>query len=96
MIKITQEELLKIAQLSNLHVSPDEIPSLIKQVEDILSYAIRVKEVIGFENAQDLSSKNINVFREDVCIKTDDAPILAQAPATERNYFIVPVIIENN
>ena len=93
MTKITKEELLKIAKISQLRLDKDEIEPLIKQIQDVLSYAERVQEVAG--DAQLPSNKNVNVLREDVIVRTDSKPILALAPEREGDYFVVPKIIEN-
>jgi aspartyl-tRNA(Asn)/glutamyl-tRNA(Gln) amidotransferase subunit C len=93
MTKITKDELLKVAQMSKLRLQEKEIPSLIKQIEDLLTYAERVKEI-----AKDIelpSNKNVNVMREDVVIATDPEPILARAPEREEDYFVVPKVIES-
>ncbi len=94
MTKITKQEALKIARLSHLTIHESEIQPLIKQLEDVLSYAERVTQVVT--DVEEPSTKNINVFREDVVVKTDPAPILAQAPVSEGNYFVVPIILASN
>jgi aspartyl-tRNA(Asn)/glutamyl-tRNA(Gln) amidotransferase subunit C len=93
MTKITKEELLKIAQISQLHLYEHEIEPLVQQIQDVLTYAERVKEVIG--DGQEISNKNINILRDDVVFKTDPEPILSRAPEREHNYFVVPKIIES-
>ena len=92
MTKITREEVLRIAQLAHLEVKEDEIAPLIKQLEDVLTYAQRVKEVVA--DAQEQCTKNVNTFRDDVVIKTDSEAILAQAPSREGNYFVLPMILQ--
>lgn len=94
MTKVTREEILKIARISKLDIHKDEIESLILQIEQVLSYAERVKEVAA--DVQEPSTKNVNIFREDVIVRTDNEPILAQAPEREGNYFVVPMILESN
>ena len=94
MTKVTREEILKIARMSQLNVHKDEIEPLILQTEQVLSYAERVKEVAA--DVQEPSTKNVNVFREDVIVRTDNEPILAQAPEREGNYFVVPMILESS
>jgi len=94
MTKVTREEILKIARMSQLDIHKDEIESLISQTEQVLSYAERVKEVAA--DVQEPSTKNVNVFREDVIVRTDNEPILAQAPEREGNYFVVPMILESS
>ena len=94
MTKVTREEILKIARISQLNVHKDEIEPLISQTEQVLSYAERVKEVAA--DVQEPSTKNVNIFREDVIVRTDNEPILAQAPERKGNYFVVPMILESS
>lgn len=93
MTKITKQELLKIAQISQLRLDEDEIMPLIKQIDDLLTYAQRVQEVVG--EAEIPSNKNLNVLRQDLVVRTDSQQILQQAPEQEQDYFVVPKIIEN-
>jgi len=94
MAKISREEVLKIARMSHLELHEDEIPALIKQLDDVLSYAERVKEVTA--HVEEPSSRNVNVFREDVATPSNAESILAQAPEREGSYVIVPTILEHN
>lgn len=92
MIKISREEVLHIASLSRIELSEEEIPGLIKNLEEALSYAARVQEIAsGLEST---STKNVNVFREDAVSSCDPALILANAPKREENYIVVPVVLE--
>jgi aspartyl-tRNA(Asn)/glutamyl-tRNA(Gln) amidotransferase subunit C len=92
--KITREEVLKIAKMSQLAIHEDEIPGYIKQLEQVLSYAERVKEIAA--EVEEPSNRNVNEFRQDVVDKTNPEPILDQAPVREGDYFVVPVILESN
>jgi aspartyl-tRNA(Asn)/glutamyl-tRNA(Gln) amidotransferase subunit C len=92
MIKITREEVLHIATLSRIELQEGEIPGLIKNLEETLSYAARVQEIAA--GTAHAISKNINVYREDVVVPTDPKPLLANAPKREENYVVVPVVLE--
>lgn len=94
MTKISKEEVLKIARMSHLELHEDEIPALVQQLEDVLSYAVRVKDVVA--HGEDLLVRNVNVFREDIAMPSDAEPILAQAPEREGTYVVVPAILEHN
>ena len=94
MITFTKDEIKKIALMSNLEIHEDELLSLSEQLSAVLSYAQRVQEVTS--DVAYSSSKNINVFREDVVVKTDSEAILCQAPEREDNYFVVPAILETS
>ena len=93
MTKISREEVKKIAQISALEIHEDEIEPMMKQLEEVLSYAECVQEIAA--EIEEPSNKNINVFREDVVIKTDSEAILERAPEREDNFFVVPSILED-
>ena len=93
MAQITKEEVEKIARLSHIELTEQEIINAMKHLEAVLSYAARVQDI-----AQDIdvpTLKNSNVERDDIIIPTDPQTILAQAPEREGDFFVVPVIIEN-
>lgn len=92
---ISKDKVLYLAHISRLHVADQEIPALAKQIQDVLVYAARVKEAGQRALSQEnVSLKNVNVFKQDMVISTDGAAILAQAPESIENYFVVPVIID--
>lgn len=94
MTLISSEEVVKIAHISHIQLHTQEIEPLKHQLEQILNYAVRVAEAAG--NTYGVSTKNVNVLREDVAIGSDVQLVLKQAPQTEGNYFVVPIILENN
>ncbi len=93
MTKISRKEVLKIASMSAIALREEEIEPMIAQLEQVLSYAERVTQVAT--SVEEPSTKNINVMRDDLVIPQDPAPILAQAPEREGNYFVVPMILDN-
>lgn len=93
MTKISKEEVLKIAQISHIELTEEEIPHLIEQLNEVLTYAERVTEVAA--KIAEPSIKNVNVFREDVVVPADVEPVLAQAPEREGDYFVVPAILDH-
>jgi len=92
MIKISKDEVLKIAEMTRVSLRENEIPDMTKHLESVLSYTERVQEIAA--DIEEPSNKNVNVFREDVVGKSDAEQILSQAVEREENYFVVPVIIE--
>lgn len=94
MTKVNRKEILKIARMSHLDLHEDEIQPLIAQIEQILSYTERVREIVV--DAQEVSTKNVNVFRKDRVVRTDNEPILAQAPERVGDYFAVPMVLTGN
>ncbi|OGB97511.1 hypothetical protein A3F06_03175 [candidate division TM6 bacterium RIFCSPHIGHO2_12_FULL_36_22] len=93
-MRITREEVLKIASISKIEIQPHEIEDVLRHLQSVLEYAARVSEVAA--DVYEPSNKNLNIVREDVVSKTDPEPILSQAPQREENYFEVPSILKNN
>jgi len=91
---ITKEEVAKIARLSNIELSQSEIIHAQKHLEAVLQYAARVQDIAKDVDVAIL--KNSNIERDDEIIPCDPQTILAQAPEREGDFFVVPVIIENN
>lgn len=95
MAKITKQELLKLAHLSQLKLYDDEIETLGQQIQDVLSYAARVKNIAANSSAATLEHKNKNVYRADTIKECHPEEILALAPERQDDYFVVPKIIES-
>ncbi|MFI5332981.1 MAG: Asp-tRNA(Asn)/Glu-tRNA(Gln) amidotransferase subunit GatC [Candidatus Babeliales bacterium] len=94
MAKISRDEVVKIARISNIALHEQEIDAVVAQLEQVLSYAERVIEIADKGNAEAIARPH-NIFRQDVAIPTPTQPILAQAPEREERYFVVPKILEN-
>lgn len=92
-MKITKEEVLRLAEISKIHIEESEIESIITQLEAVLSYAQCVQEVVG-EMEEQPSNRNINFFREDVVMQENSQDVLARAPEREEDFFVVPSILE--
>jgi len=93
MKKISRQEVLAIANMSRIALREDEINPMIEQLEQVLNYAERVSEFAT--TLQEPSTKQVNVFRQDVVVPQDPEPLLARAPEREGNYYVVPAILEN-
>ncbi|HSW76634.1 MAG TPA: Asp-tRNA(Asn)/Glu-tRNA(Gln) amidotransferase subunit GatC [Candidatus Saccharimonadales bacterium] len=94
MSKVTREEVKKLAELTKVSFQEHELDGIIQQLNDVLDYAQRVVQ-IAQEQVDIPSCKNINCNRADIIKPTDVAPILAQAPQQEDNYFVVPKFLDN-
>lgn len=93
-MKISREEVIKIANISKIALKESEIEPLVKQLEDVLSYAQCVKKVAD-ELVDQPSNKNVNFLREDVIVRTNAQAVLGQAPEREGDFFVVPKILDN-
>ena len=95
-MELTREEVRRVALLARLRLLPEEVEQLTHQLQSILQYMEKLKEldtseVEPFTHAVDIS----NAFREDIVSNTPNADaILANAPAKSETFFRVPKIIE--
>ena len=92
MIKISKEEVKKLAAMSKLHIQDDELEEMQQRLSDIIEYVKRVQIIA--KDIQIPSDKNINHDRPDIAQQGPTEDILAQAPEQEENYFVVPKIID--
>jgi aspartyl-tRNA(Asn)/glutamyl-tRNA(Gln) amidotransferase subunit C len=94
MADFSKEELLKVAKLSALNLSEDEIEKFPGQLEKVLNFVDQIKQVkISATTPQ---ARNKNILREDEVIPTDSADILNLAPEKQESYFVVPKILDDN
>ena len=96
MAHITKEEIVKLAQLSQLDIHVDEVEKLRTDIESVLAYVLRLQEVVGTYTENERLPKPINITRHDTVVPTDPKPLLAQAPVREDNYFVVPAILKSS
>lgn len=95
-MKITREEVQRVATLARLELSPTEAEALTLQLDKILQYMEKLNEldtttVEPLAHVVDI----VNVFREDRVLNAPAADaLLANAPATEQGFLKVPKIIE--
>lgn len=95
-MKITREEVLHVASLARLKLSPEEEEMLTGQLDKILQYVEKLNQldtskVEPLAHAVDV----VNAFREDRVVPSPSREsLLANAPARENNFFKVPKIIE--
>ena len=95
-MKITREEVQRVAVLARLQFSPQEEEILTGQLDKILQYMEKLNQLdtTGVEPLAHVVDI-VNVFREDrVANQPSPDAMLANAPARERDFFKVPKIIE--
>jgi aspartyl-tRNA(Asn)/glutamyl-tRNA(Gln) amidotransferase subunit C len=95
-MKITREEVLHVASLARLKLSPEEEEMLTGQLDKILQYVEKLDQ-LDTSNVEPLAHAVdvVNAFREDrvVPFPLRDR-LLSNAPARENTFFKVPKIIE--
>ena len=93
---ITKEEIIKIAQLSKLHVTENELESYSKQISKILQYMSQLNE-LDTENVDEFSNKlfnNSQNLRQDIIESSiDREKALKNAPESDGVYNKVPKVI---
>jgi aspartyl-tRNA(Asn)/glutamyl-tRNA(Gln) amidotransferase subunit C len=95
-MKITKEEVQRVATLARLELTPEEEDQFTHQLDNILLYMEKLdqldtKTVEPLAHVGDIT----NPFREDNVVNRPAADsLLANAPAREQNFIKVPKIIE--
>jgi len=99
-VKITREDVLRVAELAYLDLSEDELEKYRRQIDEILDYIGKLNELdtSGVEPmAQVLADDQAAdaTMREDLMVPSAVAEdVLRQAPDPEPPYFRVPKVIE--
>lgn len=95
-MKITREEVRRVAVLARLSFSPDEEEILTRQLDRVLEYVEKLGELdtAGVEPLAHVIDV-VNALREDrVVNRPDPDALLANAPSRENHFFKVPKILE--
>jgi aspartyl-tRNA(Asn)/glutamyl-tRNA(Gln) amidotransferase subunit C len=94
-MKITKEEVLKVAHLARLTLSEEELDSMTSHLDTILSYVVKLDE-LDTTGVQPITHAfaEANAFREDrVGTSLARAEALANGPCHNEEAFVVPKII---
>lgn len=94
--KITKDTVRYVAHLARIELKTNELTILAKQLEDILEFINKLKQV-DIDNARPTTHilPIQNVFREDKqhpCLSIEEA--LKNAPQRKEDFFGVPKVIE--
>jgi len=95
-VTLTREDIEKVALLSRLRLTDDELTQMTTQLGAILGYVDRLSQVDteGIEPMAHAVERS-NVFRDDTetpMLPREEA--LANAPKTDGQYFLVPQILD--
>ncbi|HUJ33540.1 MAG TPA: Asp-tRNA(Asn)/Glu-tRNA(Gln) amidotransferase subunit GatC [Candidatus Acidoferrum sp.] len=100
-MKITREDVLRVAELAHLELSPEEVETYRGQLDEILTYVAKLEEldVTSVEPMAQVLLTPVGdehpELRDDVPIACDVAPaVLAQAPDAAKPFFRVPKVID--
>ncbi len=95
-MKISQEEIKKIALLSRLEVREEHMTHMEKELNDILTYVAELNE-LDLDGVEPMAHAVPlqNVWREDVRKPSLDHDLaLSNAPEAEDGYFKVPRVVQ--
>lgn len=95
-MKINRSTLDKIAHLARLELDEKEVPKLLEDMSQILSFVEKLNEVDtdGVEPLTTMSHE-INPLREDeVKDQLPKTEVLKNAPVKDENYFRVPKVLD--
>ena len=99
-MKISREDVLRVADLAYLDLSEAELEMYRKQIDEILEYIGKLNE-LDTRSVQPMAQVLADdqtadaTLRDDVVVPCNIAPeILKQAPDPEPPYFRVPKVIE--
>jgi aspartyl-tRNA(Asn)/glutamyl-tRNA(Gln) amidotransferase subunit C len=98
-MKISREDVLKVAALANLELSDQEVDTYRAHLDDILTYIDKLNEIdtSGVEPLTQVvaASTDDSALRDDVIVRADViTEVLEGAPDPEAPYFRVPRVIE--
>ena len=91
-------DIAHVAQLARLDLSPEELDAYKEQLGLILDHAAKVQSLEGDPHVGSAHPLGIvNAFRDDETRPSlDRDEVLAQAPASEDGYFVVPPALESS
>ena len=95
MIKVTREEVKKVAHLARLELNEDEINNHAEQLEKIMEYIKQLEKIDTYDvPCTTRAIEVVNVFRKDEKKNSDCIEeLLDLGPSREDKYFKVPKII---
>lgn len=96
MAKLSRDDVLKLARLSRLRLTEEEIDQFQDEISEILGYVEQLSEVdtSGLEPTSQVTGLT-NVMRKDEIIDYGTSPkeLLKNAPATEKSQFKVKRVL---
>ena len=93
---ISKDTILKIANLAKISISEDQIEKFEGEISSILNWVETLNEV-DTENIEPMSNSLTNFLqmREDIVNDGEKgSQILSNSPAEDKNFFVVPKVIE--
>lgn len=99
-MKISREDVLRVAELAHLELTEAEVETYRRQLDEILTYVGKLNE-LDTSQVEPMAQALFTAGEENLALR-DDAPrvagvaeaVLAGAPDPSKPYFRVPKVIE--
>ena len=94
-MKISKEELLHIAKLSDLEIKENEVEEYLKNIEDIINYTETIDKIDVSKLDETIgATEEYNVFRKDEVKQFDNIDqMMENGPEVDRNMFKIPKVL---
>lgn len=94
-MKISKEELLHIAKLSDLEIKENEVEEYLKNLEDILNYTETIDKIDVSKLDETIgATEEFNVFRKDEVKQFENIDqMMENGPEVDRNMFKIPKVL---
>ena len=104
-MKISREDVLRVAELAHLGLSPEEVETYRNQLDRILSYVDKLNELdianvepmaqVIYASGPSGAGSSHPELRDDIVLSCNVAePLLATAPDAAKPFFRVPKVID--
>ena len=99
-VKVTVEEVERVAELAHLQLTPDETGRILHDLNAILDYVAELNEldtagIAPLASASELGEAVTSAMRADQVVPSlDRAVVMPQAPESDGVFFEVPKVIE--
>lgn len=94
-MKVNEEEIIHIAKLADLNLSPEEVSKYTGDIHEILTFADIINN-IDTSNIDEtiMANQNYNVFRKDEVVNFENRDnLLKNAPSKDEGMFQIPKVI---
>jgi aspartyl-tRNA(Asn)/glutamyl-tRNA(Gln) amidotransferase subunit C len=95
-MSVDEATVRRVARLARIAVAEDEVPKLKGELDAILAFVEELGEVdvAGIEPMTSVTPMRLPQREDRVTDGGDAARVLANAPASEQGFFVVPKVVE--
>ena len=95
-MSVDQATVMRVAKLARIRVKDDELPVLANELNSILHWIeqLNAVDVSAVEPLTSVVSMKMKMRKDEVTDGNDPARVVANAPAQEDNFFMVPKVVE--